>query len=314
MKNTTKRILAGLLAALMLGTAVACTGNDDPADTDESVGSDTTQTVTDGNTAESETEPETEPLPEDFVVTEENGAATVLTPAGLTYTVTGYTAADGGIFTFTDELTVSLAHKSLEESFNRFTMHYSSDKPLRMFVTYGSKEDDYYLEAGSGDFSGLISGFMAKENGEKLTSIRIKSCVDGAASFSLTSLTTEQWEVPEETFFIENDRFKLGVALHMGGGINYLEDKKDGDPRLASLINQHDGGRLLVAQVLDALLRTPVILHPHPLPFVVDEAIGMRTESVHVAVTGRDSAVGHDDGHLVQRLGQHGPEVPVGLW
>ena len=245
MKHMTKRILAILLAALMLGTAVACTGSGDPADTDESVSEDTTRTTTDGTTAEPETEPETEPLPEDFVVTEENGTATVLTPAGLAYTVTGYTAADGGIFTFTDELTVSLADKSLEESFNRFTMHYSSDKPLRMFVTYGSKEDDYYLEAGSGDFSGLISGFMAKENGEKLTSLRIKSCVDGTASFSLTSLTTEQREVPEETFFIENDRFKLGVALHMGGGINYLEDKKDGDQRLSSLINQHDGGRLL---------------------------------------------------------------------
>jgi hypothetical protein len=81
----TKRILAILLAALMLGTAVACTGSDGPADTDESADAGTTRTATDGTTAEPETEPETEPLPEDFMVTEEGGTATVLTPAGLAY-------------------------------------------------------------------------------------------------------------------------------------------------------------------------------------------------------------------------------------
>ena len=39
----------------------------------------------------------------------------------------------------------------------------------------------------------------------------------------------------------------------------------------------------------------------------------MAAEAVHVAVGWRDAAVAHDDGDLVQRLGQRGPEVPVVL-
>ena len=249
MKNTAKRIPAILLAALMLGTAVACTGGDTPTDTGDTGVTDATQAVTDttADGTEAETQPETQPLPEDFVVTEEGDTASVLTPAGLTYTVTGHTAADRGIFTFTEGLSIRFAEQAFEEEFNRFTMHYSADRPLRIFVTYSdTKKEDFYLEAGTQDFSALISEFLNKEYGRSITEIRVESCVDGPASFSLTSLSTEQREVPEETtVYVENGRYKLGVALHMGGGINYLEDKKDGDPRLASLINRHDGGRLL---------------------------------------------------------------------
>jgi hypothetical protein len=46
-KNTTKRILAILLAALMLGTAAACTGNGDPADTDDDTNASTDEPATD---------------------------------------------------------------------------------------------------------------------------------------------------------------------------------------------------------------------------------------------------------------------------
>ena len=246
MKNTAKRVLAILLAALMLGAATACTGIETPAGTE---GTDSTAAVTEGNGTETtpETQPETQPLPKDFVVTEEGSTATVLTPAGLTYTVTGYTAVNQGIFTFTDELTISFADESVEEAYNRFTMAYSSDQPLKMFVTYGDEPvDDFYLEAGTRDFSALIADFMTGETADDFSAIRVKSCVDGEASFSLTSLSTELREVPEETtIYVENARYKLGVALHMGGGINYLEDKKDSDLRLSNLINQHDGGRLL---------------------------------------------------------------------
>ena len=82
MKNTAKRMLAILLAAIMLGTAASCTGSGNPADTTDTAGSDSTQAVTDETATE--TAPETQPLPEDFVVTEEGGTASVMTPAGLT--------------------------------------------------------------------------------------------------------------------------------------------------------------------------------------------------------------------------------------
>ena len=68
-----------------------------------------------------------------------------------------------------------------------------------------------------------------------------------------------------------------------------------------------------VGEVLDALLGAVVELHPVALAGLVVERVGVRAEAVHVAVARRDAAVGHDDGDLVQRLGQVGPEVPVVL-
>ena len=53
-----------------------------------------------------------------------------------------------------------------------------------------------------------------------------------------------------------------------------------------------------------------VELHPVALVLRVDEAEGVRTEAVHVPVAGRDAALAHDDGDLVQHLGQQGPEIP----
>ena len=79
---------------------------------------------------------------------------------------------------------------------------------------------------------------------------------------------------------------------------------------LAVLADQ--GAGLGIGQVPDALLADVVELHPEALAGLVDQAVGVAAEAVHVPVGRRDAAVAHDDGDLVQRLGQQGPEVPVG--
>ena len=81
--------------------------------------------------------------------------------------------------------------------------------------------------------------------------------------------------------------------------------------RLAILADE--GFRLGIAQVLDALLRTEVELDPMAFVGRIDEAEGVRTKAVHVAIGGRQAALTHDDGDLMQRLRQRGPEVPVVL-
>jgi len=50
--------------------------------------------------------------------------------------------------------------------------------------------------------------------------------------------------------------------------------------------------RLGRCQVLDALLGLVVPLHPVPLALGVDQAVGVATEAVHVAVTVRDTTIG----------------------
>ena len=72
-----------------------------------------------------------------------------------------------------------------------------------------------------------------------------------------------------------------------------------------------DFGGFFVGQVFNALLGAEVEFHPKTLARFVPEAVGMRTEAVHMAVAGGDAAVAHDDGNLVQGFGQQRPEVPV---
>ena len=70
---------------------------------------------------------------------------------------------------------------------------------------------------------------------------------------------------------------------------------------------------LFIGQVLDPLLGAEMKLDPVALVLGVDEAEGVAAETVHVAVGSGNAPVAHDDGDLVQRLGQRGPEVPVVL-
>ena len=82
---------------------------------------------------------------------------------------------------------------------------------------------------------------------------------------------------------------------------------------MALAVARDDLAGLFVGEVLDALLGLEVELHPHALVIFVDQAERVAAEAVHVTVAGGDAAVGHDDGHLMQRLGQARPEVPVAL-
>jgi len=73
----------------------------------------------------------------------------------------------------------------------------------------------------------------------------------------------------------------------------------------------YEGLGFLVGQILDALLRLQVKLDPVSLVLSVDEAERVAAKAVHVPVGTRNAPVAHDDGDLVQCLGQGSPEVPV---
>ena len=75
-----------------------------------------------------------------------------------------------------------------------------------------------------------------------------KTCNGAEAEFALCALTTCDYPVygvGADTYYIENPRYKLGVRLIWGGGINYLEDKTTDIKRLKNLVNQADTGRLI---------------------------------------------------------------------
>ncbi|MNP57595.1 hypothetical protein D3C76_1524360 [compost metagenome] len=61
---------------------------------------------------------------------------------------------------------------------------------------------------------------------------------------------------------------------------------------------------LFITEVLNALLALEGELDPVPLIVGVDQAEGVAAETVHVPVAARNAALAHDNGHLVQGLGQ----------
>ena len=247
-----KRILSCLLASVMLAAtlagAVACTGNTiTPADTLGATDGTTDTSASD--TALPETEAETIYTPEDFEVTENSGTASVVTPTGLTYDVTGYTAMDKGTATFKDSLTYTFDDETFAEKFTRFTLTYASSEPVKVWLSYTERgkevEEYYFLEAGKTEFSGLNAYFLKGNSARKLTGMRIQPLTGDTVTFSLVGLTTEYVEKPSGTVYVENGRFKLGVDVGWGGAVSYLEDKNCTIPDLINLVNRHDTGRLI---------------------------------------------------------------------
>lgn len=261
MKMSARKILSALLASLLLLTAVAC--STDGTVTGDTAAGDTTAegttaegttaegaTTSDGTTApESETEEVTLPDPEDYEVTEGDGSAAVVTPLGLSYTVTGYTAVDKGTLTYADELVYTFDEALFDAKFTRFTMIYASTAPVKVWLSFTERgkevEEYYFLDAGEGSFSGLNPYFLKGNTARCITKLRVEPLTDGSAAFTLAGLTTEHLEKLAETVYVENGRFKLGVELGWGGAVSYLEDKSCAISGLGNLVNKHDTGRLI---------------------------------------------------------------------
>ena len=185
-------------------------------------------------------------------VKQSGGSATVTHSSGLSYTATGFTAANNNKLTFTKGLTLSFNPADTAKAFNRFQLGYTSTQPLYGKVTYsvGSQTvtDDFYLEAGTHTFSCLIRQYLNNKKGAGIVSMTFETCNDKAADFALCVLKTQAYPVLGEgadTYFVENHNYKLGVRLIWGGGINYIQDKNSPVIRLKNLINQADTGRLV---------------------------------------------------------------------
>ena len=250
MKNTCKKLSALALALLMLISAAACTGSGDTTDTTNSdTSASDTSTDTKAPDAEATTEEVTLPAPEDYEVSEKDGTATVTTPLGLTYTVTGYTALDKATATVGDALTYTFSEEAFSEKFNRFTLTYSATAPVKVWTTYTERgkttEEYFFLDAKEGQFSGLNTGYMDGYSARKLTALRVEPLTDQATAFTLAGVSTEKLDKLPRTYYLESDRYKLGIDLGWGGTVSYLEDKACTIPDLVNLVNRHDTGRLI---------------------------------------------------------------------
>ncbi len=175
------------------------------------------------------------------------------TPDGsVYYRAQGQLSGNNGTYTFKENFRLELYRRGY---FNRYTLGYSSTSPIRGEITYllwdanhqsTTRTETFFLEAGQNKtFSSLIDGYFDRNYAYGVTGITMKTCDGSTATFTLQSLTDIILEIHPTTYYLENDRYKLGVLLSWGGGISYIEDKQDGDPRMNNLINRADPGRLV---------------------------------------------------------------------
>lgn len=135
-------------------------------------------------------------------------------------------------------------------SFNRYTVKYSSDGALRGIISYmrGGEErlEDFFLEAGENmTFSSYIDGFNDGKVAERYMDVQFVF-IRGGEKCEIFSVETQMAETfPGATCFIESDRYKLGVELVWGGGLSYLEDKRNPDKTYDNMLNFYDTGRLV---------------------------------------------------------------------
>ena len=173
------------------------------------------------------------------------------TENGIKYTVSGQQSASGGIFTVTKDFVITFESGAFDSDFNRMSFTYSSGKPLRVFVKYltsgKEKTDDFYLEAGENiTFNGLISTYLSGAKAKNIKTVTVQTCDGKQTEFSLKNASAESIKVyNSQTHYIENSRFKVGIQLSWGGGINYIQDKTSRISGLTNLINRADTGRLV---------------------------------------------------------------------
>ena len=150
MKSQILKVLAFILCLATLASLVACNGGqgNETDETTENVANTDETTVGDETTEE---ESETEFTPPELTVEEADGVATVTTATGLSYKASGYDSINGASFVFRTKLEISFEEDTFTEKFNRMTMQYRANGPVRIYVTYANYigEDvvaDFFVE------------------------------------------------------------------------------------------------------------------------------------------------------------------------
>lgn len=164
--------------------------------------------------------------------------------------VKGYTGSSGGKYTFSSRLTFEFTNPDSTQ-FNRYTLNYTADSCIEGTIYYSifgaAKRENFFLESGANvSFSSLIDGYLDSKKGSHIEKIVFKPLSSATAKLTVNSIKTVTYAVYEDqTAYIENERFKLGCYLIWGGGLNYIEDKKDNDSTVSNMLNHCDTGRLV---------------------------------------------------------------------
>lgn len=113
-------------------------------------------------------------------------------------------------------------------AFNRYEIHYSSDAYVKAVMLMGTTEEEFFLEPSEdGVFTGYIDGFLDSTTQTQISSITFTGLDKDFMDFKLKSVTTTKDTVPENLVYLTGTDYKIGIDLHWGGALSYLEDLKN---------------------------------------------------------------------------------------
>jgi len=179
--------------------------------------------------------------------------------ASKSVTVSGYDSKLGTLYyQFSDTLTFTFKNTGLgnwfnRASYNRYSFNYSTESYIKGEIYYRASWREYtevfYLEPGTNvSFASFMDNFLDGDSFSTVSKMVFTPLYteSNVTTLSLSSINTTYYNLPsEQTVYLENDQYKIGVALFYGGGINYIEDKADNDAELGNLLNHCDAGRLV---------------------------------------------------------------------
>jgi len=165
--------------------------------------------------------------------------------------------------TFSSKLNLSLQGNE-NTQFNRFIITYTSSHALRGEITYEMNDrevrDPFFLEPGTHTFACVILDYLSGQKAEAPKFLTFEpipvmltanpdtyenppevTLMVNAVDFQVYPV----YNTADNTYYLENHRYKLGIRMNWGGGINYIEDYQSKLPQVKNIINQFDTGRLI---------------------------------------------------------------------
>ncbi len=191
-------------------------------------------------------------LPENFEMIAEPSVKleSDMTASGIAYRVEGAESGARNYYNFTDSLTYYF-DTPVGESFNSYSVVYSTDAYLRGEITYlyggENSTEEFFLEPGERvSFTSLFDNALKGKTADAVSSLKFTLLKGKSGSLLLEDISVSLRDMPDaDVVYISDGKYKLGIKLTWGGGVSYLEDLADSDDSITNLLNDHDTGRLI---------------------------------------------------------------------
>ncbi len=131
-------------------------------------------------------------------------------------------------FTFSDKLVLTL-NISDNEYFNYYGISFNSSSYLRGEIKYetvfGKNTETFFIEASDeqAEFYSFIDGFMDCKKARNVKEIAFTSLSGENAELTVYGIATFNRKQLDDTVYINDEDYKIGVCLEWGGSLSYLE-------------------------------------------------------------------------------------------